>query len=276
MRLRFDRLWGRGWALALSAVVLTQAFACDALTPPAAPVVAPEPAAPPKPLPDFTFEAEEEERAAAQQVLVQFQGAVRAPATLTRTREEARLLAEEIAGLAAAPGADFGALARDRSDEPNARDTLGHVGSFKRGDMVPPFEEAAFALKVGEVSGAVESVFGFHVIKRVPLEEVRASHILVQYVGAQNAGPTVTRTREDALKLAEELRRQALEPGTDFAELARTQSGCPSASAGGDLGRFGRGVMVPAFEQAAFSTPVESVSQVVETPFGFHIIRRAS
>ena len=65
-----------------------------------------------------------------------------------------------------------------------------------------------------------------------------------------------------------------LESGGDFAALARQHSDCGSAQAGGDLGAFGRGQMVKAFEEAAFALGVGDTSVVVETPFGFHIIRR--
>jgi peptidyl-prolyl cis-trans isomerase C len=96
---------------------------------------------------------------------------------------------------------------------------------------------------------------------------VSASHILLKTDGADDeAAKAAKRERIEAL------RKQLLE-GADFAELAKANSDCPSASAGGDLGPFGRGQMVPEFEDAAFSQPVGSVGEVVETQFGFHLIK---
>jgi len=87
------------------------------------------------------------------------------PERLTRTREEARARAEEclrkIRG-----GATFEDMVKEYSDEPGAADRNGDLGVFDRGQMVKAFSDAAFALKVGEVSEIVESPFGFHVIKR--------------------------------------------------------------------------------------------------------------
>ena len=98
-------------------------------------------------------------------------------------------------------------------------------------------------------------------------ETVAASHILIKVDPADDeAAKAAKRTR------LEDLRKQALE-GADFAELAKANSDCPSASAGGDLGAFGRGQMVPEFEDAAFAQPVGSVGEVVETQFGYHIIK---
>lgn len=57
-----------------------------------------------------------------------------------------------------------------------------------------------------------------------------------------------------------------------FASLAREHSGCPSGRRGGDLGTFGRGQMVPAFEAAAFAQPVGRAGECVETPFGYHLL----
>jgi peptidyl-prolyl cis-trans isomerase D len=61
--------------------------------------------------------------------------------------------------------------------------------------------------------------------------------------------------------------------GADFAEVAKQVSEDSSASAGGDLGTFGRGVMVPPFETAAFALEPGQISEIVESPFGFHIIK---
>ena len=103
-------------------------------------------------------------------------------------------------------------------------------------------------------------------------EQVEASHILVSYQGASGAEPTVTRTKEQALEKAKSLKTQ-LNGGANFTQLASKESDGPSKADGGKLGAFTRGTMVPSFEAAAFSLPQGGVSDPVETPFGYHLIR---
>ncbi len=85
--------------------------------------------------------------------------------------------------------------------------------------------------------------------------EMRASHILVS-------------DRALAQQLLVRIKQ-----GANFESLAREYSTCPSKSSGGDLGWFGPGKMVPAFESACKSLGVGSVSDVVSTQFGFHIVK---
>lgn len=109
---------------------------------------------------------------------------------------------------------------------------------------------------------------------------------------------TVTATEEDAKKFYEENKEKfvrpmtvtashilvdteekadeiyaAIEGGKDFAEAATEFSSCPSKERGGDLGPFGKGQMVPEFEEAALAMEVGKVSSPVKTQFGFHIIK---
>ncbi len=95
---------------------------------------------------------------------------------------------------------------------------------------------------------------------------VRASHILIRPEGFDEASKKKAReTLEGVLKQAR--------AGTDFAELARKHSSDGSAQQGGDLGFFTRGSMVPAFSKVAFSLQPGQISDVVETQFGFHVIK---
>lgn len=104
--------------------------------------------------------------------------------------------------------------------------------------------------------------------KEQPGLEIRARHILLRLAPDATAAQ-----RDSALALARELRAQAA-AGADFAKLAEQHSQDPgSAEQGGDLGFFGRGQMVAPFDAAAFALDVGQVSDVVETPFGYHVIK---
>lgn len=95
-------------------------------------------------------------------------------------------------------------------------------------------------------------------------EQVRASHILFKTDGEQD---------EETVRQQAEAVLAQVNAGGDFAELAREHSEDTSAERGGDLGLFGRGAMVPEFEQAAFSLPVGGTSGLVRSTYGYHIIR---
>lgn len=98
-------------------------------------------------------------------------------------------------------------------------------------------------------------------------EQVRARHILLRLA------PDASEEESTALRQrAIDLRKRALD-GEDFAELAREHSEDSTAAVGGDLGFFGRGVMTPPFEEAAFALQPGETSDIIKTQFGLHVIR---
>jgi len=104
--------------------------------------------------------------------------------------------------------------------------------------------------------------------------KIGARHVLIQWMGSDRAPSSVVRSRDQAFAVAQEVLRRARNK-EDFARLAIEFSDEPGAGGrGGSLGRFGRGQMVGGFEAAAFKLEVGQVSDIVETPFGFHIIQR--
>jgi len=66
--------------------------------------------------------------------------------------------------------------------------------------------------------------------------------------------------------------KSEIEAGADFASIAQQHSSCPSGAQGGDLGEFGPGMMVPAFDKVVFSAPVGEVQGPVKTQFGYHLL----
>jgi len=147
---------------------------CAALTSPPETEVEPKPAqlaAAPAPSPSPKLREvpppppKEEEKIGASHILVAYKEARSAAPAITRTKDQARKRAED-ALKKAKSGKDFAALAKEYSDDPGSGPKGGDLGTFPRTMMVKPFGDAAFALKPGEISGIVETDFGFHVIKR--------------------------------------------------------------------------------------------------------------
>ncbi|MGB2864066.1 MAG: peptidylprolyl isomerase, partial [Sedimentisphaerales bacterium] len=102
-------------------------------------------------------------------------------------------------------------------------------------------------------------------------EQVKASHILIKPEFTDpNADPNEAKAK--ARTKTEDLLKQ-LKDGADFAELAKANSVCFSAPQGGDLGFFPRGETTPAFEKTAFELEIGQISDIVETEYGYHIIK---
>ena len=88
------------------------------------------------------------------------------------------------------------------------------------------------------------------------IREVRAQHILVG-------------SKEEALQILDQIKKAEI----SFEEAAKKYSQCPSKARGGDLGYFGRGMMVQEFKDVAFATPAGEISAPVQTQFGWHLIK---
>ena len=120
----------------------------------------------------------------------------------------------------------------------------------------------------GEITDSeVRTYYDEHAEQFQQPERVKVSHILIK-AGAADTEAAKALAREEAEEVLAKLNQ-----GADFAELARAHSACPSSQKGGDLGFFQRGQMVPPFEDAAFALDVGGTSGIVETQFGYHIIK---
>jgi peptidyl-prolyl cis-trans isomerase C len=130
--------------------------------------------------------------------------------------------------------------------------------------------ESLLSKHTGEVKTPTdEEIATFYDVNRsrfLQPERIRARHILVS-VGKEDTAEQKAEKRAKVAKI-----RADLVGGADFATTASQVSDCPSKAQGGDLGFFARGMMVPAFESAAFALKIGQLSDIVETDFGYHII----
>ena len=115
----------------------------------------------------------------------------------------------------------------------------------------------------------VASFYEAHKSEFVEPEQVLCQHILVKT--EENDMPEVKSAAFEKIRAI----RERIVAGGDFAKEAKKNSDCPSGAEGGSLGWFGRGMMVPEFDQAAFSMKKGDVSDIVTTQFGYHIIYKA-
>jgi len=213
-------------------------------------------------------------------IFVAWKGAANASSDVVRTKDQARERADMVANVAGMSGEHFTELVLKYSDRPPIKDGGGPGALLERGNGILPAkaEDAAFVLGVGQTSGPVETEQGYVIVQRTETpdggpEQISARHILIAYKGAQRAGEDVTRTKEEALALANQVLAD-VRAGKNWDELWKQHSNEPGGQQGGSLGVFGRGQMVPAFEKAAFVLKVGETSEVVETPFGFHVVER--
>jgi peptidyl-prolyl cis-trans isomerase SurA len=210
-----------------------------------------------------------------QQILVAYSGTVHNGPPVIRSRDEARDRVDKALALLQ-EGKPFDEVVEAWSDEPDRRQRHGDLGLVLPGTLVPEVETALRALTPGQTSSAaVESVFGYHILHRLPLvAPVEVRHILIAYTGALRAAHGLKRTRTDALQLARKL-QDDIRKGASFETVARTSSDdTATAASGGVMGPLRPGLAVPAFQKAAEKLAVGELSDPVETPFGFHLIQR--
>lgn len=169
-------------------------------------------------------------------------------------------------------GVSFDSLARQYSEDRQTRERGGVLGWFMAGMTVPAFDDAAYALKPGQLrQRPVRTMFGYHVVflhDRKPARgEIKVGHILVRIPMDNPSDTTAAFAKIGAI-------RDTLRGGADFAMLALRNSEDPSSGAnGGDLGWVGRHKFVPEFDAVAFELKPGELSRIVRTPFGYHLIR---
>jgi len=216
--------------------------------------------------------ARRQEMVEASHILIQL-GASAAPEDTLAAYE--RLLAiRDSVGV----GFDFGELAFRHSDDASARGKegspgyQGRLGTFGGGKMVDEFEDMAFSTSIDSVSDIFRTQFGYHILKvhsRAPLPgDILLAHIMIQ-ASAGTAADSAA-----ALETLSEIQKKIAE-GEDFADLAAEYSADRgSASRGGELQRMAFDGGLPAtMRDEAFSMEVGDISDVIESPFGFHLIR---
>lgn len=224
------------------------------------------------------------QRVRVRRILVAWSGAEGASSQITRDRAEAEERAQMIVGMAREGSSSFRELTSAYADTPPDTDDRAVVRILSRGEtgLSDAAERALFRLAVGQTSRPLETPMGFVIFHREDDEgpeargptQIGARHILIQWQGAQRADASVTRTQEEARALALQIASSARDEANDWNELHAEYSDEGNGPAGGDLGLFERGRMVPAFERAAFALDVGEISDPVESPFGYHVIQR--
>ncbi len=169
-------------------------------------------------------------------------------------------------------GSAFASVAASYSADKNAN-TGGALGWRPAGSLPPAFTALLDKLQAGQLTDVVRSPAGFHVFKlidkrsqqeQVVVEQTNARHILVR-------SNEITSTTDAQQKLSQ--LRTRLINGEKFEELAMAFSEDASAPKGGDLGWLNPGETVPEFERAMVTLKIGEISSVIQSPFGFHLIR---
>jgi peptidyl-prolyl cis-trans isomerase SurA len=168
------------------------------------------------------------------------------------------------------PAEAFDAVARELSTDPNVQQTGGELGWITPFRYVYPLEEAVYTTEVGAISAPFRTQYGWHIVlveeEREHLE-VKASHIMKMVPRGDDA---------DSLSIVKKAIMDsiaAIVTPENFADVAKAESDDRGSSVrGGDLGWFGKGMMVKEFEETAFSMKAGEISAPFKTNYGWHII----
>ncbi len=199
---------------------------------------------------------------------------------MDKYNKKAKQKAEEVLGKLIS-GGDFSALAKEYSEDKETKDKggdLGWVTENEKLDIIGIAKE----LQPGEINKELKQTSdGYEFVKledkRVktnpltnqPEKEVKAAHLLICYEGVDGCESGLS--KEEAYEKIKKLKEKATPE--NFSELVKANSTEPGAKEnGGELGWFGAGVMVAPFEDTIFSQEVNTISWVVETQFGYHLI----
>ena len=165
----------------------------------------------------------------------------------------------------------FADVAREMTEDQAGKENGGELGWIEVFRFVYPFEDAVYTTPVGEVTKVFRSPYGLHIAlveEERPFEEVHAAHIM-KMMPRGGEGTTAM----DAKKQVDSLYQVVL-AGADFAEVATANSDDKgSATRGGDLGWFGRGMMVQPFENITFDMTPGEISEPFPTRFGWHFVK---
>ncbi len=163
----------------------------------------------------------------------------------------------------------FADVARAVSTDPSVQETGGELGWITPFRYVYPLEEAVYNTEVGKVSAPFRTQYGFHIVlveEERDHKEVKASHIMKMTPrGESDSVVAAKKALIDSIA--------AIVTAENFAEVAKAESDDRGSSArGGDLGWFGKGMMVKPFEDAAFALEVGQISAPFQTMYGWHIL----
>lgn len=174
-------------------------------------------------------------------------------------------------------GEDFITMAKQNSEDPSVNQNGGNLGYFSALYMVYPFENAAYTTPTGELSKIIRTRFGYHLLKvndkRTSRGELKTAHIMIKFdtSSGKNNPDEVLRAK---LKI-DEIYSKLINDNADFKEMcAQYSDDKNSAKKGGELPWFGSNRMVESFEEAAFNiNNIGDISQPIQTPYGWHIIK---
>ena len=164
----------------------------------------------------------------------------------------------------------FADVAREMTEDPAGKENGGELGWIQVFRFVYPFEEAVYNTPVGEVTNVFRSPYGLHIAlveEERAFEEVHAAHIMKMIPRGNETAGAEAKKQIDSLY-------QVVLAGADFAEVALAHSDDKgSAIKGGDLGWFGRGMMVQPFENITFDMEEGAMSEPFATRFGWHFVK---